>query len=213
MYEILQAKCVITLAQRGRLAKLPVALTAFSGDTIYIQGSCNKCKVLFETLCGLRKPEQGHVLVDGVNIYTLSAEESAVFRREIIGGVPFGGGLIPEIRMIDQIVLPLKLSGLDNENIFSKIRELTNDLLPFHSLFNPPSRVNERKQAHSAIIRALITSPSLIIMDGFLDDFDDIDADILWQVLKKLRPERSAFLYLSSNPEPEQVIWTKKLRI
>ena len=213
MREVLNANCVVKVVQKGRLSMLPVTLTAYSGDAVYIQSTRQRCDTLFETLCGLEKPEQGQVLIQNTDIYTLPIKEAAAFRSSRIGGIPYGGGLIPELRMIDQIALPLKLSGMENENIVEQIRKMTNPLLPIHSLFNPPVRVTERKRAHAAIIRALITNPYLIIMNGFLDDYDEIDADALWQVFQELRPNGSTLLYLSSDPAPEQVVWTKKMRI
>lgn len=213
MRELLKVNCVVAVEQKGRLSKIPVALSAYSGDTVYIQSTQQRCDVLFETLCGLRRPEKGQVMVQNTDIYTLPSEEATAFRRDKIGGIPCGGGLIPELRMIDQIALPLKLAGVENGCIIEEIRNKTNYLLPFHSLFNPPARVTERKKAHAAIIRTLITKPTLIIMNGFLDDYDEIDADVLWQVFQELRSGDNAFLYFSSDPAPEQIAWTKKLRI
>lgn len=213
MQEVLKVNCVVTVVQKGRLSKLPVALTAYPGDTVYIQSTRQRCDAMFETLCGLKKPAQGQVMIQNTDIYTLPMKEAAVFRRDRIGGIPYSGGLIPELRMIDQITLPLKLAGMENENIVEQIRKMTNHLLPFHSLFSPPCRVTERKKAHAAIIRALITNPCLIIMNGFLDDYDEIDADALWQVFQELRPNGSTLLYLSNAPAPEQIAWTPKMRI
>lgn len=213
MQKVLKVNCIVTVAQKGSLSKLPVVLTAYSGDAVYIQSTRKRCDALFETLCGLQKPEQGQVMIQDTDIYTLLSEEAAAFRRDRIGGIPYGGGLIPELRMIDQIALPLKLAGMENENIVEQIRKMANHLLPFHSLFNPPNRLTERKKAHAAIIRALITNPCLIIMNGFLDDYDKIDADALWQVFRELCPDGSTFLYLSSDPAPEQIVWTQKMWI
>lgn len=213
MQEVLRVNCVVTVVQKERLSKLPVALTAYPGDLVYIQSTRQRCDTLFEVLCGLQMPEQGQVMIQDTDIYTLHLEEAAAFRRDRIGGIPYGGGLIQELRIIDQIALPLKLSGMENANIVEQIHKMTNHLLPFHTLFNPPSRVTERKKAHAAIIRALITNPCLIIMNGFLDDYDEIDADALWQVFRELRPEGSILLYLSCDPAPKQVVWTQKMRI
>lgn len=213
MQEVLKVNCVVAVEQKGRLSKIPAVLSAYSGDTVYIQSTQQRCNVLFETLCGLYKPEQGQVLIQNKDIYTLSSEEAAAFRRDRIGGITHGGGLIPELRMIDQIALPLKFAGIENEDIVEQIRKMTNHLLPFHSLFNPPGLVTERKKAHAAIIRALITKPCLIIMNGFLDDYDEIDADALWQVFQELRPNGSTLLYLSSDPAPERIVWTQKMWI
>lgn len=209
----MKVNCIVTVTQKGRLSKLPVTLMAYSGDALYIQSTRQRCDALFETLCGLQRPEQGQVMIQDTDIYTLLSEEATAFRRDRIGGIPYGGGLIPELRMIDQIALPLKLAGMNTEKIVEQIRKMTNHLLPFHNLFNPPDRVTERKRAHAAIIRALITNPCLIIMNGFLDDYDEIDSDALWQVFQELRPNGSTLLYLSNNPAPEQIVWEKMLRI
>ena len=213
MQELLNVNCTITVSQKGRLSKLPLTLTAYLGDALYIQSTRQRCDALFKTLCGLKKPEQGQVLVHNTDIYALPPTEAAAFRRDKIGGITYGGGLIPELRMFDQIALPLKLAGIESENIVAEIQKMTNHLLPFHSLFNPPAKVTERKKAHAALIRALITRPQLVVMNGFLDDYDEVDADALWQVFQELRPDDSAFLYFSSNPAPEQIVWTKKMRI
>ena len=213
MQDVLKLNCVVKVVQKGRLSKLPVALTAYSGDAVYIQSTRQRCDALFETLCGLQRPEQGQVMIQDTDIYALPLEDATAFRRDKIGGIPNGGGLIPELRMIDQIALPLKFAGIENEDIVEQIRKMTNHLLPFHSLFNPAGRVTERKKAHAAIIRALITNPCLIIMNGFLDDYDEIDADALWQVFQELRPNGSTFLYLSSDPAPERIVWTQKMWI
>ena len=193
MQEVLKVNCVVTVVQKGRLSKLPVALTAYPGDAVNIQSSRQRCDAMFETLCGLKKPAQGQVMIQNTDIYTLPMKEATVFRRDRIGGIPYSGGLIPELRMLDQIALPLKLAGMKDEDIVEQIRKMTNHLLPFHNLFNPPSWVTERKRAHAAIIRALITNPCLIIMNGFLDDYDEIDSDALWQVFRELRPNGSTF--------------------
>lgn len=213
MQEVLKVNCIVTVAQKGRLSKLPVALTAYPGDAVYIQSTRQRCDALFETLCGLQRPEQGQVMIQDTDIYALPLEEAAAFRRDRIGGIPYGGGLIPELRMIDQIALPIKLAGVEGDNIIAEIQKMTNHLLPFHSLFNSPARVTERKKAHAALIRALITRPCLVVMNGFLDDYDEVDSDALWQVFRELCPDDSTFLYLSSDPAPEQLAWTKKMRI
>lgn len=209
MQEVIKVSCIVEVEQKGILCQIPVTLSADRGDTVYIQATQQWCNVLFETLCGLHKPIQGQVLIQNTDIYTLYSEEAAEFRRDRIGGIPHGGGLIPELRMIDQIVLPLKLAGMEHRSIIEQIRRMTNHQLPFHSLFNLPNRVTERKKAHAAIIRTLITRPCLIVMNGFLDDYNKIDADILWQVFQKWRPDDSTLLYFSSNPAPEQIVWTK----
>lgn len=213
MEEILRANYTTILEQRGRKASSTLSLQITPGESVYIHGAREQCMTHFEVLCGLRQPEQGQVVIQGTDLYTLESQADAAFRRDYIGGIPYGGGLIPEVRMIDQIVLPLRLAGMEEREMYKAIQALTSELLPLHSLYNPPRRVTPRKQTHAALLRAVITKPDILILDGVLDGFEETDTDILWQVLAALRPENSVLVYFSSEVEPEWIPWTQKLRI
>lgn len=212
MEELLNANYIADLKSIGRKDKL-LSIVGKAGDNLFVGGSPKRCETHFEVLCGLRRPDVGEVKICGRNPYEMTACEAAAFRRDTIGAVPQDLGLIPELRMIDQIALPMKLAGMDDESIISEIRKLTSELIPLHNLFNVPGKCNARKQAHAAIIRAVIRKPQVIVLNGFLDDLPDIDRDALWQAFHTIRPKDSVLIYLSGAPAPEQVNWTQMLRV
>lgn len=212
MEELLRANYIADLKSIGRKDKL-LSIVCKAGDNIFMNGSPKRCETHFEVLCGLRGPDVGEVKICGRNPYEMTAREAAAFRRDTIGAVPQDLGLIPELRMIDQIAFPMKLAGMDDESIISEIRKLTSELMPLHNLFNVPGKCNARKQAHAAIIRAVIRNPQVIVLNGFLDDLPDIDRDALWQAFHTIRPKDSVLIYLSGAPAPEQVNWTQMLRV
>lgn len=212
MEELLNANYIADLKSIGRKDKL-LSIVGKAGGNLFVGGSPKRCETHFEVLCGLRKPDVGEVKICGRNLYEMTAHEAAAFRRDTIGAVPQDLGLIPELRMIDQIALPMKLAGMDDETIISEIRKLTSELMPLHNLFNVPGKCNARKQAHAAMIRAVIRNPQVIVLNGFLDDLPDIDRDALWQAFYAIRPKDSVLIYLSGAPAPEQVNWTQMLRV
>ena len=212
MDELINANYIADLKSIGRKDKL-LSITGKAGDNIFINGSPKRCETHFEVLCGLRRPDVGQVKLSGINPYEMTAKEAAVFRQNNIGAVPQDLGLVPELRMIDQIALSMKLAGVDDETIITKIRKLTSELMPLHNLFNIPVKCNTRKQAHAAMIRAVIRNPQIIVFHGFLDDVSDIDRDALWQAFHTIRPQNSVLIYLSGAPAPEQVQWTQQLRV
>lgn len=212
MEELTRANYIADLKSIGRKDKL-LSIVCKAGDNIFMNGSPKRCETHFEVLCGLRGPDVGEVKICGRNPYEMTAREAAAFRRDTIGAVPQDLGLIPELRMIDQIAFPMKLAGMDDESIISEIRKLTSELMPLHNLFNVPGKCNARKQAHAAIIRAVIRNPQVIVLNGFLDDLPDIDRDALWQAFHTIRPKDSVLIYLSGAPAPEQVNWTQMLRV
>lgn len=212
MENLIEANYIADLKSVGRQGK-QLTFTGNAGDRIYIGGSPKRCQTHFGVLCGLRKPDMGTVTISGANPYTLSPKEGAAFRRDTIGALPTGGGLIPELRIIDQIAMPMQLAGYDNNYILSEIQRLTSDRLPLHSLYNTPGRCTVRKQAYGAILRAIIMKPRVLVLNGFLDDLSDLDTDLLWETVLGICPKDCCLIYLSGAPAPEQVQWTQKLRI
>ena len=212
MDELINANYIADLKSIGRKDKL-LSIIGMAGDNIFINGSSKRCEAHFEVLCGLRRPDVGEVKICGQNPYGMTAGEAAAFRRDNIGAVPQDLGLIPELRMIDQIALPMKMAGVDDETIITEICKLTSELMPLHNLFNIPGKCTIRKQAHAAMIRAVIRKPKVIVLNGFLDDVSDIDRDALWQAFHAMRPRDSVLVYLSGAPAPEQVNWTRQIRV
>lgn len=212
MEELINANYIADLKSIGRKDKM-LFIFGKAGDNIFINGSPKRCETHFEVLCGLRKPDVGKVTLCGKNLYTMTAEKAAIFRRDTIGAVPKDLGLIPELRMIDQIALPMKLTGMDDETVITEIHKLTSELMPLHNLYNLPGKCNARKQAHAAMIRAVIRNPQIIVFNGFLDDVSDIDRYALWQTFHAIRPQNSVLIYLSGAPAPEKVPWTQQLRV
>ncbi len=77
-----------------------------------------------------------------------------------------------------------------------------------HALCDPPARTSQRKIIHASLLRAAVREPVLWLLDGALDGFSEIDADILWQAVQTLRTENTVLLYFSSDPAPENIPWT-----
>lgn len=212
MDEVINVNYIVDLKSTGRKDKL-LTFSGNAGDNIFIHGSPKRCETHFEVLCGLRRPDVGEIKICDQNPYDMNAKEAAAFRRDHIGAVPQDLGLIPELRMIDQVALPMKLAGVDDETILAEIRKLTSELVPLHNLFNVPEKCNTRKQAHVAMIRAVICNPQIIVFNGFLDDVSDTDRDALWQAFHSIRHQNSVLIYLSGAPAPRQISWTQQIRI
>ena len=212
MKDLINAHYIADLQSIGDEDKM-LSFVGNAGDNIFINASAKRCETHFEVLCGLRRPDFGEIKLCSKNSYEMTAKEAAAFRRDTIGAVPQDLGLIPELRMIDQIAMPMKLAGIDDEAIIAEICRLTSELMPMHNLFNVPGKCNTRKQTHAAMIRAVIRNPQIIVFNGFLDDVSDIDRDALWQAFHTIRPHNSVLIYLSGASAPEQVNWTQQLRV
>ena len=212
MDTILQASFLPDLQIAGSPERA-LTLTAKAGEAIYINGAPNRNLLFFQTLCGLRKPDAGNMTLCGVDPYALAPRQGAAFRRAYIGAIPENPGWIPELSLLEQITLPLKLAGAGRDEIRERVQSMTSEMLPLHNLYNRPGQCTLRKQTHAAILRGMICKPKLLVCNGFLDALPETDAEIVWQAFWQLRPQDGVTIYFSGAPAPNQADWTQVLRV
>lgn len=212
METILQASFLPDLQSVGSPERA-LTLIAKPGEAIYINGAPSRNALFFQTLCGLRKPDAGTVALCGIDPYGLTPAQGAAFRQAYIGAIPENPGWIPELSLLEQITLPLKMAGMGRDEIRQRVQSMTSEMLPLHSLYNRPGQCTLRKQTHAALVRGMICKPKLLVCNGFLDALPETDAEILWQAFRQLRPKDGVTIYLSGAPAPNQADWTQVLQV
>ena len=125
---------------------------------------------------GLDRPDSGKVWIDGTDIYSRKDDKLAQFRRKKIGFIFQDFNLIPSLNVWENIVLPL---GLDNRKV--KPREVE-DILKKIGLQDKkdamPSALSGGQKQRTAIARALVTRPAIILADeptGNLDSQTELE--------------------------------------
>lgn len=191
----------------------PISLTLVPGDRCYLQGSEKSCNTMFEMLTGMKKPDEGTVTVLGQNPYTMPETERAAFRRDNIGAVPRGSGFLPELTVLEQIMLPMVLAGFSREEIATRIRKNSFRYLPLHDLYNPAGRCSQRTLALAGVLRARVMAPPILILNAAFDHLNGKDAELVWQEMQAVLGEDIAFLYLSSAPAPRDILWNQTMQL
>lgn len=186
----------------------PISLAIAPGNLCYLQSSEESCNTLFEILAGLRKPDEGSVTVLGQNLYTLSDAERTAFRRDSIGAVPRGGGFLPELTLLEQVCLPMMLSGLSHDEIRNRVRKNAFEYLPLHDLYNPAKRCTHRTLAFASLLRTSVMNPPILLLNAAFDHLGGKDAELVWQEVKAILTKDIAFLYLGSAPASANMDWT-----
>lgn len=131
---------------------------------------------LLHLIGGLDRPDSGKVWIEGRDIFALKDDRLAEFRRKKIGFVFQDYNLIPSLNVWENIVLPL---GLDNRKIK---RQDVEDVLEKIDLADKvetmPSALSGGQKQRTAIARALVTRPALILADeptGNLDSQTELE--------------------------------------
>src|ERR1700737_1402604 len=136
------------------------------GEFVAVMGpsGCGK-STLLHLLGGLDRPTEGHVIIDGSSLDTVSDDALSQIRRRKIGFIFQFFNLIPILNSIDNAALPLVLDGKPREQARQKATEWLQKVGLGARLLNRPDQLSAGQQQRVAIARALITNPILVLAD------------------------------------------------
>ncbi len=160
-----------------------VSFAVEEGEFVAIVGASGSGKsTLLHLLGGVDRPSSGKVLIDDKDIYELSDDALAIFRRRQIGIIYQFYNLIPILDVKENITLPC---DLDNKPVSKKrLNELLNTLGLEHRITHLPNQLSGGQQQRVSIGRALINDPALILADEPTGNLDSKAGDEIVSLLK-----------------------------
>lgn len=160
-----------------------VDLSIEKGKFTAIIGASGSGKTtLLNMMGGLDIPDTGEVTVDGINLSRLKEKELAVFRRSKVGFVYQSFNLIPTLTVQENILFPLSLAGSPPDILF--FQEITELLQLKDRLSAYPHELSGGGQKRTAIARALITKPSILLADEPTGNLDSKSGQNVLGLLK-----------------------------
>ena len=197
---IVEAPVVVAdgLRKRYHISRTPhevlagASLSVRRGEFVAIMGpsGCGK-STLLHVLGGLEPPDAGTVQVAGQDLYTMSDDRLAAFRRDHIGVVFQFFNLIPSLTAAENVALPLRLRGTRREGaqrqvIRDRVHALM-DMLDLRGLQgHGPEEISGGEQQRVAIARALAAAPSLLLADEPTGNLDWATANEVMLLLARL---------------------------
>ncbi len=141
-----------------------IDLTIEKGKFTAIIGASGSGKTtLLHMMGGLDTPDEGEVIVDGVNVSGLREKELAVFRRNKVGFIYQNFNLVPTLTVKENILFPLSLAGSAVDQEF--LKEMIEVLHLAERLHSYPHELSGGGQQRVAIARALIAKPAIVLAD------------------------------------------------
>lgn len=152
-----------------------LSLTIADKELIAIIGKSGGGKSVFlKHLIGILKPDNGKIIIEGVDITSISSKELDVIRQKL--GVVFqGGALFDSITIYDNIAFPLREKlNLDKIQIHERVTQALEDVRLTGIEKKFPSEISGGMKKRVALARALVTEPEIVLFDEPTTGLDPI---------------------------------------
>ncbi|MEW5907621.1 MAG: ABC transporter ATP-binding protein [Patescibacteria group bacterium] len=159
-----------------------------TGDYVSFFGpsGCGKSTILY-VIAGVEKPESGRVLVNNQDLMTFSPRELAIYRQVAIGIIFQNFNLIPSVRNIDNVTLPMAFLGISPERRRRRAMEILGRLDIDDLADRFPHELSGGQQQRVAIARAMANDPPIILADEPLGNLDTANATNVLDLLRKFK--------------------------
>jgi putative ABC transport system ATP-binding protein len=172
------------------------------GEFVAVMGESGSGKSTLLSMMGaLNTPTEGKFLVDDIDIYSLSRDQRADFRREFLGFVFQSFNLIPYLTLAENVMLPLvtiKARGrvkramaeeaLHRVGLGSKVNRL-------------PGQISGGEQERVAVARAIVNKPPILLADEPTGNLDSKTSGDIMTLLKKLNAEGMTIIMVTHSEE------------
>jgi putative ABC transport system ATP-binding protein len=162
-----------------------VDLQVAEGEFVAVMGPSGSGKSTLLTILGaMNPPSQGHVVIDGIDVYGLKPERQADFRHEYVGFVFQQLQLLPYLTALENVLLALTIARLPKAQKLGRARELLAQVGLEGKEDRLPYQLSGGEQGRVAVARAIANRPPLLLADEPTGNLDQATGT---QVLALLR--------------------------
>jgi ABC-type lipoprotein export system ATPase subunit len=167
------------------------------GELLAIVGSSGSGKsTLLHIIGGLDRPDEGKVVWEGEQIFTLNDQQLADFRNRRIGFVFQQFHLLPKTSVLENVLLPTMYNRYSNQTYDQRAKKILNKLGLGNRLNHHPNELSGGQQQRVAIARAMINQPDVIFADEPTGNLDSESGINIIRILKELNREEKITVFI-----------------
>lgn len=175
-----------------------ISLQVKEGEFVAIMGpsGCGK-STLLNIIGLLNNPTSGSYLLNGKDVSTLKESERTLIRRGMIGFVFQSFNLIDELNVVENIELPLLYMGISGKERRKRAEDVMERVAISHRAKHFPSQLSGGQQQRTAIARAILPHPKLILADEPTGNLDSKNGKEVMELLSELHKEGATIVMVT----------------
>ncbi len=178
---------IYTLGDSDVIGINDIDLDIAPGELVVLKGNSGSGKsTLLSLIAGLDRPTRGYLNVADHDLTKATPSDLTHFRRDVVGMVFQSFNLMPTLNVVENACLPGLLAGKPKDRITSKAMELL-DWLGLSARWNHlPAQLSGGEMQRTAIARALINDPDIILADEPTGNLDSRNGQIVVELFAEL---------------------------
>lgn len=165
-----------------------ISLHINKGEVVSIVGPSGAGKTTLLQIMGtLDKPDQGEIVIDGIDVSRMSTKKLSDFRNTHIGFIFQFHQLLPEFTAIENIMIPAFIAGKSHREAKKKAEELLSFMGLTDRASHKPNELSGGEKQRVAVARALVNNPAVVLADEPSGSLDTKNKEELHQLFFDLR--------------------------
>lgn len=178
---------IYPLGDREVVGIKQVNLEIPAGKLVVLKGNSGSGKsTLLSLLSGLDRPTHGELTVANYDLNNTSSADLTRFRRQVVGMVFQSFNLLPTLSVLENASVPALLAGKSLAATYTKATDLLTWLGLEDRLTHLPAQLSGGEMQRTAIARALINDPAIILADEPTGNLDSNNGQMVMELLAEL---------------------------
>jgi putative ABC transport system ATP-binding protein len=177
-------------------------ITIAEGEFTALAGPSGSGKTTLLNIIGcIDKPDQGRLILDGVDVTARSLNSLASVRRERLGYIFQSFNLIPVLTAYENVEYPLLLTAMPGAERRKRVETLLERVGLADKRKNKPGQLSGGERQRVAIARALVSGPAAVLADEPTANLDSVTSAEILDLMQELNRERGVvFLFSTHDP-------------